>query len=134
MDRLTVAQRSDLMARIKSKGSTPVMIVRSTLHRLDYRFRLHKGDLPGMPDLAFVGRKKLVFVHGCFWHAHSCSRGRSIPKTNSEFWINKIAKNRLRDKSQIIELRRRGWKSLVIWECEISNGTWLAKTLRFLDH
>lgn len=133
MDKLTVKQRSSLMSRIKSRGSIPEMVVRSTLHRLDYRFRLHRKDLPGSPDLVFPRTRKVIFVHGCFWHAHSCPRGQSVPKTNEEFWTSKIAKNKLRDVEQIALLKRSGWHVLVIWECEISAGTWLPKALKFLD-
>ena len=133
MDKLTVQQRSDLMSRIKSRGSTAEMIVRSALHKLDYRFRLHRKDLPGSPDLVFPGMRKVIFVHGCFWHAHSCARGQSTPKTNMEFWVSKIAGNKRRDRRQIAQLRREGWLCLVLWECEINAGTWLPKALKFLD-
>ncbi|MFZ3084280.1 very short patch repair endonuclease [Rhodoferax ferrireducens] len=132
MDRLTIEQRSRLMARIKSRDTKPEMAVRSTLHRLGYRYRLHVKGLPGCPDLVFPGRRKIILVHGCFWHGHSCPRGRSVPKSNVDFWTTKIQANRKRDARTLRKLRRVGWSVLTLWECVINKNLWLSKALNFL--
>lgn len=118
-DRLTKAQRSLHMSRIRGKDTSPEMIVRSLVHRMGYRFRLHRRDLPGTPDLVFPRLKAVIFVHGCFWHRHSCVNGRSIPETRREFWLAKFAGNRQRDQRNIARLRRAGWRVLVVWECQL---------------
>jgi DNA mismatch endonuclease (patch repair protein) len=105
------------MARIRSKNTKPELIVRRLAHALGYRFRLHRRDLPGKPDLVFPRRRCVIFVHGCFWHGHGC-RLSSRPKTNSDFWADKIAGNRARDARHVEELRKQGWQVEVIWECE----------------
>jgi DNA mismatch endonuclease (patch repair protein) len=120
------------MARIKSKDTKPELAVRSTLHRLGYRFRLHVKGLPGSPDLVFPGRKKIILVHGCFWHGHACSRGRSVPKSNVDFWVTKIQGNRRRDLRTIRKLRLAGWSVLIVWECKIKKDDWLTRVLKFL--
>lgn len=112
--------RSRNMAAIKSKGMKPEMIVRSIAHRLGYRFRLHAPDLPGKPDLVFRSRKKVIFVHGCFWHQHakkSCKDGR-MPKSRLGYWKPKLERNVQRDISVRRALRRTGWGMLVVWECD----------------
>jgi DNA mismatch endonuclease, patch repair protein len=123
------------MKAIKSKDTKPEMVVRRLVHKLGYRYRLHRSDLPGKPDLVFGPRKKIVFVHGCFWHAHSarsCSNGR-LPKTNAEYWALKLNRNVERDLSNIFSLKRQGWKVLVIWECKITKEVQLVERLkRFL--
>ena len=106
------------MRRIRSKGMLPELAVRSMVHRMGYRFRLHRKDLPGKPDLVFVSRRKVIFVHGCFWHAHDC-RIAHTPKSNAAYWRPKLARNRARDARNIEALRAAGWKPLVIWECEM---------------
>ncbi len=108
------------MAAIKSSGMKPEMIVRSLVHRLGYRFRLHAKDLPGKPDLVFRSRRKVIFVHGCFWHQHqkaSCSDGRA-PKSNLGYWAPKLARNVNRDARNVAALKAFGWRILVVWECE----------------
>jgi DNA mismatch endonuclease, patch repair protein len=109
-------RRSALMSRIRSRNTEPELIVRRLLHALGYRYVLHDGRLPGSPDLAFPSRRKAIFVHGCFWHGHSCGRGFR-PKTNSAFWASKIDLNTVRDRRQVRALTSLGWRSLTVWEC-----------------
>jgi DNA mismatch endonuclease, patch repair protein len=118
MDILSSIERSALMGRIRAKDTKPELCVRSLLHRLGYRYVLHDVRLPGRPDLVFPSRKKVVFVHGCFWHGHKCGRGFK-PKSNSAYWAAKIEANRRRDKRQRCKLRRLGWQELIVWECEL---------------
>ena len=120
MDNLTPEERSAQMARIRSKDTKPEMFVRRLVHRIGYRYRLHRKDLPGKPDLVFGPRRKVIFVHGCFWHGHDCNLGR-IPKTRVDFWEAKIHTNRRRDEAHLVKLREAGWESLVIWECQLRN-------------
>src|SRR5690606_27253748 len=103
----------------KSKDTAPELAVRKLVYSLGYRFRLHRRDLPGNPDLAFIGRRKVIFVHGCFWHGHSCSRGARSPKTNEEYWHSKVNRNRERDAKNLALLAMLGWGVYIIWECEI---------------
>jgi DNA mismatch endonuclease (patch repair protein) len=133
MDRLSVVQRSRLMSRIRSKDTKPEMIVRTALHRLGFRYVLHRRDMPGTPDLVFPARGKVLFVNGCFWHRHSCKFGKAQPKSNVEFWDSKIAGNVRRDNLNITALRRQGWRVMVIWECRIKRGAWLDPVLKFLN-
>lgn len=105
------------MARVKQKDTAPEMVVRKTLHRLGYRFRLHRRDLPGNPDIVLPKYKSVIFVHGCFWHGHDCPRGKR-PATNTEFWNTKLDKNLERDKVALDSLGQLGWRVQVIWECE----------------
>ena len=107
------------------------MIVRRAAHALGYRYRLHRKDLPGKPDLVFGPRKKVVFVHGCFWHGHSCKEGIRVPKSNIDYWREKISRNRSRDIAQHLALRTAGWSVMVIWECENEEGI-RAKLAKFL--
>ena len=117
-DNLSPEHRKLCMSRIRSKDTGPELIVRKIAHQLGYRFRLHRGDLPGKPDLVFPLLKKVILVHGCFWHRHRCNRGRVVPVTNCEYWEEKRTGNVNRDKRTRRELRRLGWRSLVVWECE----------------
>jgi len=117
-DVLTPSQRRFNMSRIRAKDTKPEMIVRSLVHRTGYRFRLHRSDLPGKPDLVFPGRGKIIFVHGCYWHMHACRYGRVVPKTNAEFWRRKRQGNKDRDRKTCRKLRRMGWEVLVVWECQ----------------
>lgn len=110
-------QRSFNMSRIRSGDTRPERIVRSLVHHMGYRFRLHRRDLPGTPDLVFPARGKIIFVHGCFWHMHRCRWGRVVPKTNYEFWQQKRIGNTQRDRRNYRKLRRMGWDILVVWEC-----------------
>jgi len=116
------------MRRIRSKGMLPELAVRSLVHRMGYRFRLHRKDLPGKPDLVFVSRRKVIFIHGCFWHVHDC-RVAHTPKSNAAYWGPKLERNRVRDASNLKALRAAGWKPLVIWECQMKNGKSLQKRI-----
>jgi DNA mismatch endonuclease (patch repair protein) len=116
-DVLTAEQRRLNMSRIRSRNTKPEMIVRSVTHRLGYRYRLHCKDLPGSPDLVFRSRRKVIFVHGCFFHKHNCRYGRAHPKTNSAFWKQKRSGNVARDNRNLKELTDKGWNVLVVWEC-----------------
>ena len=109
------------MRAVKSRDTKPEWIVRRLVHALGYRYRLHLSSLPGKPDLTFSSRRKIVFVHGCFWHGHDCARGARAPATNSEFWVTKISRNRNRDCTNIATLERGGWAVLTVWECEMKN-------------
>ena len=117
------------MSRIGSKHTKPELIVRSLLHRLGYRFRLHRRELPGRPDIVFIGRKKAIFVHGCFWHGHGCKIGK-LPKSNLDFWSPKIERNRLRDREKRSELEQIGWTVEEVWQCEIKDIQLLESRLR----
>lgn len=131
-DVLTKAQRSRNMAAIRSKNTRPERIVRSLLYSLGYRFRLHRADLPGRPDIVLPSRKVAIFVHGCFWHMHRCRYGSVTPKTNAEFWQKKRISNVQRDKQQR-RLLRGEWSVLTIWECETRDVDRLsARIIRFL--
>jgi DNA mismatch endonuclease (patch repair protein) len=126
-------KRSEIMAAVRQKNTGPEMRLRRVLHAAGYRYRIHKPDLPGTPDLAFVTRRKAIFVHGCFWHGHGCAKGK-LPKSRRAYWFPKIARNRQRDRQNIAELKCRGWRSLVIWQCQMRNVDELLKTVsRFLD-
>jgi DNA mismatch endonuclease, patch repair protein len=118
---------------LKSTNTSPELLVRSFLHRLGFRFRLHRRFLPGCPDILFPSRKKIIFVHGCFWHGHPCARGHRIPKSNTPYWLAKIARNQSRDRRTRQSLRRQGWKVLILWECQLQNTPKLSRILtRFL--
>ena len=133
-DVLTPEQRRLCMSRIRGKGTKPEMAVRKLLHALGYRYRLHRRDLPGCPDLVFAGRKMVIFVHGCFWHRHRCRNGRVTPATRPEFWQTKLDGNKARDVINRRRLRKLGWKVLVIWECWTRNPALLKRKLcNFLD-
>ena len=123
MDRISAETRSENMRRIKSIDTAPEMRVRRLCHSMGYRYRLHRKDLPGKPDLVFPSRRAVIFVHGCFWHQHDaadCKRA-STPKSNSEYWQGKLARNVERDAKQITALQEAGWRVLVVWECETSD-------------
>lgn len=122
------------MSRIAGRDTAPEMLVRSTLHRLGYRYRLHSPNLPGRPDLVFVSRKIVIFVNGCFWHGHYCKYGQVKPATNPKFWADKMDTNRARDRRVQRQLRRRGWRVLNVWECELRRDAWIARVLKFLDY
>lgn len=129
MDTLSPAQRSALMSRIRSKNTHPELVVRSLLHRMGYRFRLHGPGLPGRPDIVLPRHRKIIFVHGCFWHGHNC-RLASKPKSNTSYWSAKIASNRSRDERHRAALMAAGWSVLSLWECEIRRFEGLEDVLR----
>ena len=120
-DHVDSRTRSAIMAKVKSRDTGPEMEVRRELHKAGHRFRLHRADLPGRPDLIFPRHRVALFVHGCFWHWHGCKRSR-MPRSNVEYWTAKIERNVRRDHRTRFELDRLGWKSRVIWECEIASG------------
>lgn len=117
-DVLTAEQRSRCMSRIRSKDTKPEWIVRQIVHSLGFRYRLHQAQLPGKPDLVFARLRKVIFVHGCFWHLHTCNLGRVRPATNASFWESKRNDNARRDRRNKRLLRTRGWSVLVVWECQ----------------
>ena len=117
VDRISSELRSRLMGRVRGENTKPEMQVRRLVHRMGFRYRLHRRDLPGTPDLVFPDRKKIIFVHGCFWHQHDCPRG-ARPTSNRDFWNIKLDKNVRRDQENISALEERGWSVLVVWECE----------------
>ena len=132
MDTLTPAQRSERMARVKGKGSAAELRVRSLVHRMGYRFRLHGAKLPGKPDMVFAARRKLIFVHGCFWHRHpdpNCPLAR-LPKSRQVFWVPKLEGNRERDERNAAALERLGWRALTIWECQMRDEAILRNKIR----
>ena len=120
-DVFTPDQRSAVMARIGGRDTGPERVVRRLLTSLGLRYRLHRRDLPGSPDLALGPRRVAVFVHGCFWHGHDCPRGARKPKANAEFWATKLARNRARDDRNLRDLTSLGWRALVVWECELKD-------------
>jgi DNA mismatch endonuclease (patch repair protein) len=123
-----------MMANIRGKDTKPEIVVRRLLHKMGYRFRLHRKDLPGTPDIVFPGRKALIFVHGCFWHQHEGCRFAVLPATRRSFWENKLSGNVSRDRRAVTALRRAGWRVSVIWECQTQRATVLENRLRrFLD-
>ncbi|MGO7445148.1 very short patch repair endonuclease [Rhizobium ruizarguesonis] len=120
-DTLTPAERSERMSRIRGKDSKPEIVVRRLAHGMGFRYRLHRKDVPGKPDLVFGNRKKVIFVHGCFWHKHgdsSCRLAR-LPKSRLDFWGPKLARNAARDAENSARLKALGWGEMVVWECEV---------------
>ena len=118
------------MRRVKGRDTGPELKVRRLLWRAGYRYRLHRKDLPGRPDIVLAGRRAAVFVHGCFWHGHDCPRGARQPKANAEYWTAKIGRNVERDARVQAELAAGGWRPVVVWECELKDPTALAARLR----
>ena len=131
-DMVSPARRSEIMSRIRGKGTKPELLVRSTAHRIGLRFRLHAKKLPGSPDLVFPARKTVLFVHGCFWHRHQGCPYCYVPKSNMEFWCEKFRENVERDKRVRTELEEIGWRVAVIWECETTDSDELRKKLEGL--
>ena len=109
------------MRAVKSRDTAPELAVRRAVWALGARYRLHRKDLPGAPDLAFPGRRKAIFVHGCFWHGHDCARGARVPRTNRDYWTAKIGRNRARDDRTRRAYAEMGWEVLEVWECETRN-------------
>lgn len=130
VDQITSEARSRNMARVRGKNTEPEMRGRRLLHALGYRFRLHRRDLPGSPDLVFPGRRAVVFVHGCFWHRHEGCRLASTPKSNEAFWQAKFGRNVERDARKKRELQALGWRVLVVWQCETTDAEALAARLQ----
>lgn len=129
------AKRAAVMRAVKSTNTTPERAVRAAARAAGFarRYRLHCAHLPGKPDLVFTSLRKLIFVHGCFWHGHDCKRGARQPKDNAAYWRAKIARNQARDAATLTALKRAGWAALVIWECETRDGAALTRRLaRFL--
>jgi len=136
MDIISPERRSENMRRIRGKDTKPELIVRSALFGMGYRYRLHGDKLPGKPDLVFAKRRKAIFVHGCFWHNHShisCKIAR-FPKSNADYWADKLRRNIERDAVRRAELRRMGWKVLVVWECQTKSiDKQIGRIRRFLE-
>jgi DNA mismatch endonuclease, patch repair protein len=134
MDNVTPDRRSEIMGRVRSRDTKPEMTVRRVVHAMGYRYRLHAKNLPGKPDLVFRARRKVIFVHGCFWHRHpQCALAR-LPKSRKDFWLPKLEANRQRDEKNECALRTAGWDVLVVWECEVGDIALLRKRIRgFLD-
>lgn len=131
MDKLSPDRRSENMRKIRGKDTKPELAIRKLCREIGFSgYRIHRKDLPGKPDLAWIGRKLAVFVHGCFWHGHDCAEGIRKPKSNVDYWIPKIHRNQQRDAENITGLRAAGWNILVIWECEINEKTYLSKKLQ----
>ena len=126
------AKRSAVMARVKGTDTGPELAVRRLLWRLGARYRLHRRDLPGSPDIVLPGRKLAVFVHGCFWHGHDCARGARVPKANRDYWVGKVARNRARDEAARAKLEVMGWRVEVVWECALKDEAALLVRLRGL--
>lgn len=126
--------RSRIMRAIKSRDTKPEMLTRRTVHGMGYRYRLHRKDLPGKPDLVFPSRRKAIFVHGCFWHGHDCPHGSRTPKSNRDYWVAKISRNRERDAQSEAALKQDGWRVLTVWECQMKDQEAFRERLRrFLD-
>lgn len=131
MDKLSPVRRSENMRKIRGKDTEPELAVRRLCREIGFSgYRVHRKDLPGKPDLAWVGRKLAIFVHGCFWHGHDCAEGVRKPKSNRDYWIPKIERNQQRDSENMAALRMRGWDVLVVWECEIKMKERLSNKLK----
>ena len=133
-DRLSSSERSALMAKVHGKNTAPELFVRQTAHSLGYRFRIHREDLPGCPDMVFPSRRKVIFIHGCFWHRHRGCKRASVPQARQEYWLKKFASNVARDKRNVTALIEAGWEVLVLWECRLRDRDRLVRDLRaFLE-
>lgn len=125
-----MTDRSAIMRAVRSQNTAPERAVRSILRKIAPGYRLHRKDVPGTPDIAYVGRKQAIFVHGCFWHGHDCARGARMPKTNAEYWSAKIARNVARDSRHADELNAKGWNVLIVWECALKDPQSVESKLR----
>lgn len=133
VDTFTTAERSECMRRVRGKNTKPEMIVRRLVHGMGYRYRLHRKDLPGCPDLVFPRYKKALFVHGCFWHSHpGCKRAR-MPASNQDYWHSKLERNSKRDEANKAALLAAGWGVMIVWECEVKNNDLAEKIKLFLS-
>jgi DNA mismatch endonuclease (patch repair protein) len=128
-DVFSPAKRSAIMSRISGRNTRPEIVVRKIVHNLGYRFRLHRKDLPGKPDVVLPRHQKIIFVNGCFWHGHARCRRAKLPSSNTAFWQKKLAGNKARDKEVKRRLRRAGWEVLVVWQCEINQHDILLRRL-----
>ena len=126
----TLTDRSAIMRAVRSRDTKPELMVRKLAWRIRHGYRLHRKDIPGNPDIAYIGRKQAIFVHGCFWHGHDCARGARVPKANRDYWLGKVARNRARDERTLSALDQQSWRSLVIWECELKTPETVAARLR----
>lgn len=133
VDTISEAMRSEVMSRVRHKDTRPEMAVRRLVHQAGFRYRLHVAHLPGRPDLVFKGRKKVIFVHGCFWHSHPGCRHARVPKSRTDFWLAKLASNRARDERNLRSLTDGGWEILVVWECELREPRLGDRIITFLD-
>jgi DNA mismatch endonuclease, patch repair protein len=131
-DVYSTEKRSAVMRRVKGRNTTPELAVRKALTRMGARYRLHRADLPGKPDVVMPGRKLALFVHGCFWHGHDCARGARVPKQNRDYWVGKIERNRARDARSREALTALGWRVETIWECDLNDAAGLEARLREL--
>jgi len=129
-DRLTPEQRSSVMRSVRQKDTAPERTVRSKIHAMGFRFRLHVRTLPGNPDIVLPRHRKIILVHGCFWHQHPGCRKATIPQSNREFWQKKLERNRSRDRQVLHDLIAEGWSILVVWECQLRDGKNLEDRLR----
>ncbi|WP_309604310.1 DNA mismatch endonuclease Vsr [Phenylobacterium sp.] len=125
-------KRSAVMRRVRSKDTAPELTVRKALTKLGARYRLHRADLPGKPDIVLPGRRLALFVHGCFWHGHDCARGARVPKQNRDYWVGKVGRNRARDAASREALAALGWRVETIWECELEDVAGLGARLAHL--
>ncbi|WP_273429313.1 DNA mismatch endonuclease Vsr [Marinobacter sp.] len=133
-DTVNKQTRSKIMSSVKTKDTGPEMVVRRLLHRSGYRYRLHAKDLPGRPDLVFRSRKKVIFVHGCFWHGHEKCRFGNPPKSRLDYWLPKLQANRARDERTIRSLREQGWDVMIVWQCEVKEtADLLERLVNFLE-
>jgi len=133
VDKLSPTKRSEIMRNIRGKDTAPEMAVRSLVHRMGYRYRLHAKDLPGKPDMVFRSKRKVIFVHGCFWHLHEGCRKAAFPKSKKRYWVPKLLRNRERDERILQELKTMGWKALVIWQCQLAKKELISRKInRFL--
>ncbi len=123
-------RRSATMRAVKSRDTTPELIVRALLRRFAPFYRLHRKDVAGNPDIAYLGKRRAIFVHGCFWHGHDCARGARMPKANADYWRVKIGRNRARDAANAEKLQAAGWRALTVWECELKDLGALEARLR----
>jgi DNA mismatch endonuclease (patch repair protein) len=131
-DVYSTEKRSAVMRRIKGRDTSPELQVRKALSHLGARYRLHRADLPGKPDIVMPGRKLALFVHGCFWHGHDCARGARVPKQNRDYWVGKVARNRARDAQSREALAALGWRVETIWECDLKDAPKLSARLTAL--
>lgn len=129
-DHLSPVERSAQMARVHSADTGPEMAVRRMVHAMGFRYRLHAADLPGKPDLVFRSLRKVIFVHGCFWHGHGCRAGRNRPASRQDYWLRKLEGNAARDRANARKLRREGWSVMTVWECQLKSPGKIEARLR----